>query len=343
MAQWLVSEELFRPATAWSSKGSRNLGIRRQDFLRPLDGSKRGRRDNRCGPPPAASSGYAARGRAVSDHCAAFDLDQHELSAGKPLQQLARTRLIEEELNGASGILNFESTSEFAGQVQQLRPISAGRKHQRGLGRGAEPPQTHRGAAAARRHSAGHPGRGRLQRRAADHHAAFDRRQSDAGSPSATMIRNILGDIPGCRSRHALFDRALAPRLARSGEAGRLWVIAADDVPRRPPHEPRKWPRQRAAEPSTSEQRTATLVQVKGQSIAGTSSDRSSCAPMPMARRCGCAVHRDWRIELPVRHAPEPQADRRPFGAVSLTGARDRQRSGGEDEGLALLPGHHRL
>src|SRR5881397_2398504 len=58
------------------------------------------------------------------------------------------TRLIEEELNGASGILNFESTSDSLGQVE-ITANRAGNGNRRRLGGGAEPHQARRSAAAA--------------------------------------------------------------------------------------------------------------------------------------------------------------------------------------------------
>jgi len=44
------------------------------------------------------------------------------------------TRLIEEELNGASGILNFESTSDSLGQVEITAKFRAGHRHRIGVG-----------------------------------------------------------------------------------------------------------------------------------------------------------------------------------------------------------------
>ena len=68
----------------------------------------------------SAAPGHSSlAGGAVSDHRAAFDIRQHQLS-----RRLAEnlynsvTRLIEEEFNGANGILNFESTSDSLGQVE---------------------------------------------------------------------------------------------------------------------------------------------------------------------------------------------------------------------------------
>ena len=96
------------------------------------------------------------------------------------------TRLIEEELNGASGILNFESTSDSLGQVEIIANFVPGTDTEHGLGRGAEPHQARRGAAAARRDPAGHPDRGGVERGAADHHAAARPTAASTRSASAT-------------------------------------------------------------------------------------------------------------------------------------------------------------
>ena len=98
------------------------------------------------------------------------------------------TRLIEEELNGANGILNFESTSDSLGQVEIIANFVPGTDTSDRFGRGAEPHQARRGAPAARRHPAGHPDRGSLERRAPDHHAALDRRQ-----PRRSRARRLPG------------------------------------------------------------------------------------------------------------------------------------------------------
>ena len=51
------------------------------------------------------------------------------------------TRLIEEELNGANGILNFESTSDSLGQVEITANFVPGTDTSDRFGRGAEPHQ----------------------------------------------------------------------------------------------------------------------------------------------------------------------------------------------------------
>ena len=96
------------------------------------------------------------------------------------------TRLIEEELNGANGILNFESTSDSLGQVEIIANFVPGTNTETRVGRGAEPHQARRGAPAARGHAAGHPDRGSVERGAADHHAAARPTAASTRSASAT-------------------------------------------------------------------------------------------------------------------------------------------------------------
>ena len=92
-------------------------------------------------------------GRAILHRRAALDLRQHQLSGASPENLYnSVTRLIEEELNGANGILNFESTSDSLGQVEITANFVPGTDIRVGLGRGAEPHQARRGAPAARRH-----------------------------------------------------------------------------------------------------------------------------------------------------------------------------------------------
>ena len=105
------------------------------------------------------------------------------------------TRLIEEELNGASGILNFESTSDSLGQVEIIANFVPGTKSESGLGRSAEPHQARRGAAAARRDPAGHSGRG-----SSSAVLQIITLNSTDGSLDEVglgdfMIRNVLGEI----------------------------------------------------------------------------------------------------------------------------------------------------
>ena len=129
------------------------------------------------------------------------------------------TRLIEEELNGANGILNFESTSDSLGQVEIIANFVPGTNTEYRLGRGAEPHQAGRGASAARRDPAGHPDRGSLERRAADHHPAVDRRQPRRGRPRRLHGAQHSGrdpPHPRRRPRNALLDRARAAHLDRS-------------------------------------------------------------------------------------------------------------------------------
>ena len=135
------------------------------------------------------------------------------------------TRLIEEELNGANGILNFEIHLGLAGSGRDHRQLRAGHRHRHGVGGSAEPHQAGRGATAARRDPAGHSDRGSLQRGAADHHAALDRRQPRRGRPRRLhdpqrARRNQAHSRR--RPRHALFHRTFAAGLDRSRQARRV-------------------------------------------------------------------------------------------------------------------------
>ncbi|MGY3450057.1 multidrug efflux pump subunit AcrB [Bradyrhizobium sp. USDA 4353] len=93
------------------------------------------------------------------------------------------TRLIEEELNGASGILNFESTSDSLGQVEITANFVPGTSTNDASVEVQNRLKRVEARLPARRHPAGHPGRGSLRRGAADHHPAIDRRQPRRGRP----------------------------------------------------------------------------------------------------------------------------------------------------------------
>ena len=262
------------------------------------------------------------------------------------------TRLIEEELNGASGILNFESTSELAGAGRNHRQLRARHRNRRGLGRSAEPPQARRGAAAARGDPAGHPGRGSLLRRAADHHAELDRRHARRNRPRRfhdpqRARRNQAHSRR--RPRHALFDRTFAADLDRSRKARRLRSHRrrrqqGDNSPERAG---RLRQHRRRAEHAGAEDFRAGAGQGPARLARGIRRDhaarQSGRLDRAAARR---RAHRDRRPELPVQHAPQRQADRGPFGAAvaDRQRARDRQRRRSQDEGtVEVLPGQYRL
>jgi len=111
------------------------------------------------------------------------------------------------------------------------------------------------------------------------------------------MIRNVLGEIrriPGV-GRATLYSTERSLRVCSTRQAGGL-RMTADITPS--DHRPRTRRSPLAASaPSehTAEQRTSTLCCQGPASILRKSSDRSSCAPIPTDRRCGCAdvPHRD--------------------------------------------------
>ena len=126
------------------------------------------------------------------------------------------TRLIEEELNGANNILNFESTSDSLGQVEITANFVAGHRHLVRLGRGAESHQARRGAAPARRHAAGHPDRGSFQRgRSRSSPCDSTDGSLDEVGLGDFLVRNVLGEIrriPGV-GRATLYSTERALRI----------------------------------------------------------------------------------------------------------------------------------
>ncbi len=220
------------------------------------------------------------------------------------------TRLIEEELNGASGILNFEIDQRLARPGRDHRQFPAGHRYQRGLRRGAEPHQARRSAAAARGDPAGHPDRGSLQRGAPDHHAELDRRQPRRGRPRRLHDpQRARRDPPHSRRRprHALFDRAQLARLGRSGQAGRLRA----DRRRRQQGDRRA---ERAGRLGQHRRRAVDLEPAHlragaGQGPALVAGRIRRHHPARQCRRFDRAparrrAHRGRRPQLPVQHAP---------------------------------------
>ena len=136
------------------------------------------------------------------------------------------TRLIEEELNGASGILNFESTSDSLGQVEITANFVPG---------------TETGAASVEVQNRLKRVEARLPRAVIQQGILVEEASSavlqiitlrstdgslDEIGLGDFMIRNVLGEIrriPGV-GRATLYstERSLA-RLGRSGQARRLW------------------------------------------------------------------------------------------------------------------------
>ena len=209
------------------------------------------------------------------------------------------TRLIEQELNGANGILNFESTSDSLGHVEITANFVPGTGFHDRLGRGAEPHQARRRRVCPRRsrsRACGSTSRALVTSR-------FSRSRSTDG-PRSTPI--ALGDYLRRATCHAEIQRMPGvgqATLFGTERAMRIWIdpaswsdsaLTADDVNnaisaqnaqvasgthRRPCR----------ASPTSTSRRS---VLVKGQLPRPTNSVTSCCARTPTARRCVCAT---WR------------------------------------------------
>jgi multidrug efflux pump len=178
------------------------------------------------------------------------------------------TRLIEEELNGASGILNFESTSDSLGQVEITANFVPG---------------TETSAASVEVQNRLKRIEARLPRAVIQQGILVEEASSavlqiitlrstdnslDEIGLGDFMIRNILGEIrriPGV-GRATLYstERSLRVWLDPAKLVG--FGLSADDVTKAiSAQNAQVASGSVGAEPSTSEQRTATLVLVKGQ------------------------------------------------------------------------------
>ena len=262
------------------------------------------------------------------------------------------TRLIEEELNGASGILNFESTSDSLGQVEIIANFVPGTE----TGAASVEVQNRLKRVEARLPRAviqqGILVEEASSRRAADHHAELDRRLARRNRPRRfhdpqRARRNQAHSRR--RPRHALFHRTFAADLGRSRKARRLR-----------PHRRRRQQGHHRAE------RAGRLGQHRRRAEhAGTEDFRAGAGQGPAflarrirrdhaARQSGRIdraaarrrPHRDRRPELPVQHPPQRQADRGPLGAAVADRQRagDRQRRRSQDEGtVEVLPDQYRL
>ena len=135
------------------------------------------------------------------------------------------TRLIEEELNGASGILNFESTSDSLGQVEIIANFVPGTDSSL-----ASVEVQNRIKRVEARLPRAVVQQGILVEEASSAVLQILTLQSTDGSLDEVglgdfMIRNVLGENPPYsrrRPRDALFHRAVAAGLDRSRQAGRL-------------------------------------------------------------------------------------------------------------------------
>ena len=265
----------------------------------------------------------AARGGAIPDHRAALDLDLHQLSrrvAGKPLQQRDAADRGGTERRQRHPELRIHQ--RFARTGRHNRQFRPGHRHRHGLGRSPEPHQARRGAAAARRDPAGHPGGGGFQRGAADHHPALHRRQPRRGRARRFHDPQRARRNPAHsrrRPRHALFHRALASDLDRSGETGRLRPDRRrrDQGHQRPERAGGLGQHRRRAE-------HADAADIGARAGQGTAEFARRIRRDHPARQCGRfdrpaarrRPDRGRRHGLSIHHPPQRPADRGPFGAA---------------------------
>ena len=209
------------------------------------------------------------------------------------------TRLIEEELNGAAGILNFESTSDSLGQVEIIANFVPGTD----TGTASVEVQNRIKRVEARLPRAVIQ-QGILVEEASSAVLQIITLNSTDGSLDEVglgdfMIRNVLGEIrriPGV-GRATLYSTERSLRdLDRSGQAGRLR-----------PHRRRRQQGDHGAERAgrlrqhrrraehAGRRRFPRWCWSRASSPRRRNSARSCCAPMPTARPCGCATSRASR------------------------------------------------
>ena len=262
------------------------------------------------------------------------------------------TRLIEEELNGASGILNFESTSDLLGQVEIIANFVPGTE----TGAASVEVQNRLKRVEARLPRAVIQ-QGILVEEASSAVLQIITLRSTDGSQDEIglgdfMIRNVLGEIrriPGV-GRATLYSTERSLRIWVDPAKLVGYGLTADDVNKAiTAQNAQVASGSVGAEPSTADQKISALVLVKGQLVSPGRIRRHH--PARQCRRFdGTAArrrpHRDRRLELSVQYPPQRQADRGPFGAAvadrQCAGDRERRRS--QNEGaVALLPGQYRL
>ena len=262
------------------------------------------------------------------------------------------TRLIEEELNGASGILNFESTSDSLGQVEIIANFVPG---------------TDTGAASVEVQNRLKRVEARLPRAVIQQGILVEEASSavlqiitlrstdgslDEVGLGDFMIRNVLGEIrriPGV-GRATLYSTERSLRIWIDPAKLVGYGLTADDVNKAiTAQNAQVASGSIGAEPSTPDAEDFGAGAGQGPArLAGRirrdhPARQSGRLDRAAARR---RAHRDRRPELPVQHPPQRQADRGPFGAAvaDRQRARHRQRGRSQDEGaVELLPGQYRL
>ena len=262
------------------------------------------------------------------------------------------TRLIEEELNGANGILNFESTSDSLGQVEITANFVPG---------------TDTSAASVEVQNRIKRVEARLPRAVMQQGILIEEASSavlqiitlrstdgslDEVGLGDFMVRNILGEIrriPGV-GRATLYstERALRVWIDPTRLVG--FGLTADDVTKAiSAQNAQVASGSIGVEPSNADQQISAMVLVKGQFATPEEFGAIVLRANPgrldraAARR---GADRSRRPELSVHHAPQRRAGRRPFGAARAQGqcARDRERRQGEDGGaVEIFPGQHQI
>ncbi len=262
------------------------------------------------------------------------------------------TRLIEEELNGASGILNFESTSDSLGQVEIIANFVPGTETS-----AASVEVQNRLKRVEARLPRAVIQQGILVEEASSAVLQIITLRSTDGSLDEVglgdfMIRNILGEvrrIPGV-GRATLYstERSL-----------RIWIDPAKLVGYRPDRRRRQQGDRRAERAGRLGQHRRRAEHAGHEDCgAGAGEGPAVLAgrirrhhPARQRRRLDRAAarrrpHRDRRPQLSVPDPPQRQADRGPLGAAVADRqcAGDRERGRKQDEGaVEVLSGQYRL
>ena len=213
------------------------------------------------------------------------------------------TRVIEDELNGAANILNYESTSDTTGEIEIIVNFNPGTNIELASVDLQNRVKAPRAAPAGGGARAGHRHYRGEQRHPAVRHAHLNRRQSRRGRPRRRGNALRAPRSGACRASGArgCFDRARHARVARPRQAARLEPHAArcrggDQGAERPS---RLGPARGAAEPELPAHPEHGAGQGPARVAGRVRRDRPA-APIRMAQRCGCATWRGFEIERPV-------------------------------------------
>ncbi len=295
----------------------------------------------------------AAGGRAISDHRAALDLDLDQLS-----RRVARKSLQQRDAPDRGGAQRRLRHSQFrihqrlAGQVEIIANFVPG---------------TETGAASVEVQNRLKRVEARLPRAVIQQGILVEEASSavlqiitlrstdgslDEIGLGDFMIRNVLGEIrriPGV-GRATLYSTERSLRIWIDPAKLVGYGLTADDVNKAiTAQNAQVASGSIGAEPSTDGQKISALVLVKGQLSSPEEFGAITLRANPRrvdraaARR---RADRDRRLELPVQHPAQRQADRGSFGAAvaDRQRARDRERGRSQDEGtVEVLPGQYHL